>query len=58
MGIITISRGSFPGGKAVAEQLANRLGHPVLYGVNWDDPSQYDLVLNLERVGVASACDW
>jgi cytidylate kinase len=29
----------------------------VLYGVNWDDPGQYDLILNLERVSVTSACD-
>jgi cytidylate kinase len=27
----------------------------VLYGVNWDDPGQYDLIVNLERVSVASA---
>ncbi|HEY9173956.1 MAG TPA: cytidylate kinase family protein [Verrucomicrobiae bacterium] len=29
----------------------------VLYGVNWEDPAQYDLVLNLERVSVASASE-
>jgi cytidylate kinase len=29
----------------------------VLYGVNWDDPAQYDLVVNLERISVATACD-
>ena len=26
----------------------------VLYGVNWDDPGQYDVMLNLERITVAS----
>jgi osmotically-inducible protein OsmY len=26
----------------------------VLYGVNWDDPGQYDLIVNLERMSVAS----
>lgn len=30
MAIVTISRGSFSGGKAVAEELARRLSHPVL----------------------------
>ncbi len=30
MAIITISRGSYAGGKAVAEQLAQALGHPLL----------------------------
>ena len=30
MAIITISRGSFGGGKAVAEKLGARLGQPVL----------------------------
>lgn len=29
----------------------------VLYGVNWEDPAQYDLVLNLERMSVAGACE-
>jgi cytidylate kinase len=28
-----------------------------LYGVNWDDPSLYDLVLNLERMTVDEACE-
>jgi cytidylate kinase len=28
-----------------------------LYGVNWDDPAQYDLIVNLERISVASACE-
>jgi len=27
----------------------------VLYGVDWDDPGQYDLIVNLERVSIASA---
>jgi osmotically-inducible protein OsmY len=27
----------------------------VLYGVNWEDPGQYDVILNLERISVASA---
>ncbi len=29
----------------------------VLYGVNWDDPGQYDAILNLERISVAGACE-
>ncbi len=29
----------------------------VLYGVNWDDPAQYDVILNLDRLSVASACE-
>jgi cytidylate kinase len=29
----------------------------VLYGVNWDDPGQYDVILNLERITVGSACE-
>jgi cytidylate kinase len=29
----------------------------VLYGVNWDDPNQYDLAVSLERVSVATACE-
>ena len=29
----------------------------VLYGVNWDDPGQYDVILNLERISVANACE-
>ena len=29
----------------------------VMYGVNWYDPSLYDIVLNLERISLASACD-
>lgn len=29
----------------------------VLYGVNWEDPAQYDVVLNLERISVAGACE-
>jgi cytidylate kinase len=28
-----------------------------LYGVNWDDPGQYDIILNLERISVAGACE-
>jgi cytidylate kinase len=28
-----------------------------LYGVAWDDPSNYDVVLNLEYMGVAGACE-
>jgi hypothetical protein len=27
------------------------------YGVEWEDPSLYDVVLNLERMSVADACD-
>lgn len=27
-----------------------------LYGVEWEDPSLYDAVLNLERMGIESAC--
>jgi cytidylate kinase len=30
MAVITISRGSFSGGRAVAERLASRIGHPLL----------------------------
>jgi Cytidylate kinase-like family/BON domain len=29
----------------------------LLFDVDWDDPSLYDLVLNLERMSLASACD-
>lgn len=29
----------------------------VLYGVSWDDPAQYDLVVNLARVSPATACE-
>lgn len=29
----------------------------VLYGVNWNDPGQYDVILNLERMATASACE-
>jgi cytidylate kinase len=28
-----------------------------LYGVDWSDPSLYDLVLNLEHVSIAEACE-
>lgn len=28
-----------------------------LYGVNWEDPAQYDLVLNLEHMEVEEACE-
>ncbi|HYL81819.1 MAG TPA: cytidylate kinase family protein [Candidatus Acidoferrum sp.] len=28
-----------------------------LFDVDWDDPSLYDLVLNLERLSLATACD-
>jgi len=28
-----------------------------LYGVDWTDPSLYDLVINLDHVSIASACD-
>lgn len=28
-----------------------------LYGVEWDDPSNYDVVLNLEFLGIDGACD-
>jgi cytidylate kinase len=28
-----------------------------LYGVDWSDPSQYDLVVNLERLSLDHACD-
>ncbi len=28
-----------------------------LYGVNWGDPGLYDIVLNLEHVGIEHACD-
>jgi cytidylate kinase len=27
-----------------------------LYGVNWGDPSLYDIVLNLEKMGIEEAC--
>ena len=27
----------------------------VLYGVDWEDPSQYDVILNLDRISVAGA---
>lgn len=27
-----------------------------LYGVAWEDPANYDVVLNLERLGIAGAC--
>jgi osmotically-inducible protein OsmY len=29
----------------------------VLYGVNWNDPLQYDVILNLERLTTGSACE-
>jgi cytidylate kinase len=29
----------------------------VLYGVNWNDPGQYDVILNLERMTTRSACE-
>jgi len=28
-----------------------------LYGINWEDPSLYDAVLNLERLSIESACE-
>jgi len=28
-----------------------------LYGVDWEDPALYDLVLNLEHMDIAEACD-
>ncbi|MBI4875147.1 MAG: cytidylate kinase-like family protein [Acidobacteria bacterium] len=28
-----------------------------LYGVDWGDPSLYDLVVNLEHIGIEQACD-
>lgn len=28
-----------------------------LYGVDWGDPSLYDLVINLEHIGIEQACD-
>ncbi len=28
-----------------------------LYGVNWEDPSLYDLVINLENMNIEEACD-
>jgi cytidylate kinase len=28
-----------------------------LYGVNWEDPSLYDIVLNLEQLNLEDACD-
>jgi cytidylate kinase len=28
-----------------------------LYGVDWSDPSEYDLVVNLERLALDNACD-
>ena len=28
-----------------------------LYGVNWEDPALYDLVINLERMRIEEACD-
>ena len=28
-----------------------------LYGVNWEDPALYDLVINLERMSIEEACD-
>ncbi len=28
-----------------------------LYGVNWEDPSLYDLVINLEHLNIEGACD-
>ena len=28
-----------------------------LYGVDWDDPANYDIVLNLEHLGLEGACD-
>lgn len=29
-----------------------------LYGVNWEDPSLYDLVLNLQNFNIDQACHW
>ncbi len=28
-----------------------------LFGVNWEDPRQYDIVVNVSRLGIADACD-
>jgi len=28
-----------------------------LYGVNWEDPALYDVVLNLEHIGIEEACE-
>lgn len=28
-----------------------------LYGVSWDDPANYDIVVNLEHLGLEGACD-
>jgi len=28
-----------------------------LYGVDWQDPGLYDLVVNVQRLGIAAACD-
>jgi len=28
-----------------------------LYGVDWHDPSSYDLVINIERIGIRGACE-
>jgi cytidylate kinase len=35
---------------------ARRAWTRFLYGVAWDDPSNYDIVLNLEYLGLAGAC--
>jgi hypothetical protein len=28
-----------------------------LYGVDWEDPALYDVIINLERAGIEQACD-
>ena len=113
MSIVTISRGTFSGGKYLAECVAEQLGYECisrevlagvrhvvrvraianmefrifaamqrlrigreeaiayikkvdkererwtrfLYGVNWHDPSLYDVILNLEHMSLRTACD-
>ncbi len=56
-----MERGGLDRGQAIAhiqqvDQERSRWAQ-VLYGVNWNDPAQYDVILNLERVTITIACE-